>query len=1311
MKFIYRYFVFMALLVSYQGRAQIGLKLGTSPGTLNSGAIMDLSGASNRGFLLPRVSLPASLTTFGLNGQPDVGSNGMMVYNTNTNTPGGVGYYVWSGTTALNTGGAWSRILTGSTILAPNVSLTGTSAPAGSSTGQLIYNTATGISGVPVGLAVWNGSSWVSLAPDNLGNHTATQNLNMGAFAVTGMAASNDPWRIYGAGATTDAGELRIQSGDNGNEPIIFEQFTTPATTNERMRIHSNGNVGIGTSAPFAPLTVQTPSSLGTGGIVSSLASHRGESAFTLNTFAGVGSNNTGDLLFSLGQAYSGSVMRVGLNFHRGVGDTDGSLAILTNTAERLRVLSDGTVRVNNLAGAVGSGNRMVIASETGVLGVQPIPTAASSATTSAQGIIQLAGDLTGTATAPTIANSAVTSAKLANNLTFPGTANVTIPSGTTAQRPTTPSNGMMRYNTSTNAFELYQNGAWVNSTDNIYTASGTLTSDRQILLDAKTLDIRGGSADRGNVTNQSILRLSRTGISNRRFNPMAEFAVGGYDAGASSTVAGTRLGIRLSNGNVTAPDSVVMTLLSNGRVGIGTAAPDRVLHTVGDAVRFDRNGGAPGATTAFMPQALFVNTNGTQIYKTWVSGMANSTMDYVISDYGTSVGGTLGTQRLVISGETGNVGIGTSLPTAKLHVTEGNILFDVNNASQNVHIVGQGTPANYTTAPSAALDVSSLNKGFLPPRMTYTQILAISNPADGLIVYCIDCNPKSPLFFNGTEWSSYDGKTAPKKTGDPFIELSTPNPLNNINLVFDVTGFGSWTGLNTDGEPITEDDFNYEWFRRRGTVTTPVGGNASSLTAAGATGNLHQTGDTYFCFLTTKTLFPVRVKSNEISLDFSGFVISLIPNTPPLTIQGAGNFFEVIRDYNASDYNLGSNPTLTKSWEYQNTSGVWVTINTTSVPGFTTSSTNGNINVNIPLIPAIIDRPIRRKVVASNTYGPSVTSVSNEVLYSYLLNSQLLSTERLPSTTTVAQNVYAAYSVRRLNSSYTGSAMRIFASTGTQFADIGFTESGDLDVSAITTFMDANNSSAFVGTWYDQSGNNRHASIATASARPLIATRSGTTNTLVTFGTRSRPALSFDGSNDILYIGGNSRATAANFTSIVPPNTNTSPFPGLQLLFAVRQNGNASGSSRNGGLVSTSEAGNSSADHFGGINTSNQWFDRFFVNSRKQLPNITANTNYVGSLTVTSQDGSPSNFTARLGGALHGQGTGGGNYSPNQFVRIGSESGGNSGSNVFARNLYSEVIIRSLPNGTNWSSTSNNLTNTIEMSMGLYFGVTVSNQ
>jgi len=46
-------------------------------------------------------------------------------------------------------------------------------------------------------------------------------------------------------------------------------------------------------------------------------------------------------------------------------------------------------------------------------------------------------------------------------NPTFSGTGFMLVPKGTTAERPVSPVNGEIRYNTDTNQFEGYQGGAW----------------------------------------------------------------------------------------------------------------------------------------------------------------------------------------------------------------------------------------------------------------------------------------------------------------------------------------------------------------------------------------------------------------------------------------------------------------------------------------------------------------------------------------------------------------------------------------------------------------------------------------------------------------------------------------------------------------------------------------------------------------------------------------------------------------------------------------------------------------------------------
>jgi len=68
------------------------------------------------------------------------------------------------------------------------------------------------------------------------------------------------------------------------------------------------------------------------------------------------------------------------------------------------------------------------------------------------------------------------------------------------------------------------------------------------------------------------------------------------------------------------------------------------------------------------------------------------------------------------------------------------------------------------TTSPelSAALDVESTEKGFLPPRMTEAERNAITDPAAGLIIWCTNCGSNGELeVFNGTAWTNMIGGAA----------------------------------------------------------------------------------------------------------------------------------------------------------------------------------------------------------------------------------------------------------------------------------------------------------------------------------------------------------------------------------------------------------------------------------------------------------------------------------------------------------------------------------------------------------------------
>jgi len=62
----------------------------------------------------------------------------------------------------------------------------------------------------------------------------------------------------------------------------------------------------------------------------------------------------------------------------------------------------------------------------------------------------------------------------------------------------------------------------------------------------------------------------------------------------------------------------------------------------------------------------------------------------------------------------------------------------------------------------SAALEIKSTSKGFLPPRMNSMQRDAIINPETGLVLYCTNCGSYGELqVFNGVYWANLLGDSA----------------------------------------------------------------------------------------------------------------------------------------------------------------------------------------------------------------------------------------------------------------------------------------------------------------------------------------------------------------------------------------------------------------------------------------------------------------------------------------------------------------------------------------------------------------------
>ncbi|WP_412474281.1 tail fiber domain-containing protein [Halobacteriovorax sp. YZS-1-1] len=94
----------------------------------------------------------------------------------------------------------------------------------------------------------------------------------------------------------------------------------------------------------------------------------------------------------------------------------------------------------------------------------------------------------------------------------------------------------------------------------------------------------------------------------------------------------------------------------------------------------------------------------------------------------------------------------------------------------------------------SAALDVSSTSKGFLPPRMTSVQRNAIASPAEGLVVY--DTDIQEIYVYKGGAWRAVGDSVTGAGDAESYVEVSFSSGtqsgsgvINYTNESIDVNG------------------------------------------------------------------------------------------------------------------------------------------------------------------------------------------------------------------------------------------------------------------------------------------------------------------------------------------------------------------------------------------------------------------------------------------------------------------------------------------------------------------------------------------
>jgi uncharacterized protein (TIGR02145 family) len=120
----------------------------------------------------------------------------------------------------------------------------------------------------------------------------------------------------------------------------------------------------------------------------------------------------------------------------------------------------------------------------------------------------------------------------------------------------------------------------------------------------------------------------------------------------------------------------------------------------------------------------------------------------------------------------------------------------------------GNVTVGGSSSSASALLEASSTTQGFLPPRMTYLQRMAITSPATGLVVFCTDCGPENDLgeleVYFGGRWRNMIGGVSATSS---FITIGTQvwsiknldvSTYRNGDLIPQVADATTWANLTT---------------------------------------------------------------------------------------------------------------------------------------------------------------------------------------------------------------------------------------------------------------------------------------------------------------------------------------------------------------------------------------------------------------------------------------------------------------------------------------------------------------------------------
>ena len=500
------------------------------------------------------------------------------------------------------------------------------------------------------------------------------------------------------ASITARSNEMRI-----GGSQMNITFYTS---SSEKFRVDTNGNVGIGTTSPSTKLHVQGAAS----GYL-----FRVQGTSTLNVYdpgaaaeIGVGSGS-GDKL----KLFSNDSLNNGITI-----DTSGSVGIgTTSPAYILDVVSAGSATARLKSAGTGA---ISLRYENGS-GFK------SAAVVDNNGLYRL--DATNISLNPTN-NVGIGTTSPSRNL------HVHADSGNAYLQLTQAVTGT----TSNDGFQISMGTAQVNfiNRENGNMVFETNNTEKMRITNTGNVGI-GTTSPAHKLTINALNDTTAVGIdfpsahfdfaanSTSGYNTLFKMDNTGLDIGHDSTARS----LNLKTGNL---DRV--TILGNGNVGIGTTSPNEKLHVTGYAK----------ADTGFKAgNYTILNESGNE---TSLSNTAYYPMFFKTNN----------STRMTIS-NAGNVGIGTTSPGAKLSVN-GNVKIEGTNSllfggSASIPSWAINHNGSDLLIDDQGGNIGSVlfnnDEGVALPRLTTTEINAISLPAQGLMAYNTTLN--TICFYNGSSW------------------------------------------------------------------------------------------------------------------------------------------------------------------------------------------------------------------------------------------------------------------------------------------------------------------------------------------------------------------------------------------------------------------------------------------------------------------------------------------------------------------------------------------------------------------------------